>query len=226
MRMVLMVLAPVWATSLLVFVGCAAHPATVDRSTPHTVDLFALAESRTTVVDGAWAFDQPGAAAVSDESKFARLAFPYRPPAEYDYVVEFTRLTGTGDVWQHLSLNGRPLATAVGVGAKNGCWIGRFNGEWGHNPTRVDLGEPLSNGQRHRVVARVRKDRVEVELDGKLVTQWQVRDVELSVPDGYRLPQPGALGLGSYKSPTRFHSARVIELSSERPADAGRNDGR
>ena len=84
------------------------------------------------------------------------------------------------------------------------------------NPTTVRPGR-IRNGQRVRSVIQVRERSITVLLNGKPVTRYKASPATLSIGDWWKIG-PGALGVGSWKSKTTFHTIKVIDMTGAAPA--------
>src|SRR5690349_11378127 len=153
---------------------------------------------------------------ICDGAKPAKLKISYQPPAEYDYVIEFTRLSGDDCVVQLFTAPGRHVIAWLMSG-----WHGKSNGfqevngvssNDPKNPTRTGSAL-LASGQRYTSVVKVRRGSVEAWLDGKLITRHVTDGQDLSTGDYWKIDgQP--LGLGAYEAPTLFHKVEVVEIGT------------
>lgn len=142
-------------------------------------------------------------------SSFARAAFDVPVPAEYDFRIRFTRLSGSNAVAQHIVLaDGQDVLWIMGGFGNKVCAWERVNGKPGNvNPSTIQLG--IENGRRYDCLVKVRKDRLQVELDGKLISDHAIGSNKLDLVDKWRYPDPRKLGVGC-QHPTVFHAAELI----------------
>jgi formylglycine-generating enzyme required for sulfatase activity len=176
------------------------------------VDLLKLVDLKRDVVNGNWTAQN--GELTSNAVQHARVSFPYTPPDEYDFEVTFTRASGSQNVAQ-ICIGGRRQFVWEMSG-----WGGKVSGFslvggklFGENPTRTDFG--LTTGRRYTSLLKVRKDRVQAWVDGKLIDEWKTDFSDMSMYDLWSVPDRRVLGIGSWESPTTFHSAKLTEVSSE-----------
>jgi Domain of Unknown Function (DUF1080) len=180
------------------------------------VDLLPLVDLTKDTVAGNWASSAEGL--TSDKDGIAVLEFPYRPPSEYDFRVDFTCRAGWGEVNQFLARGDRSFSYVMGA---NG---GRFFGlemiggkDCGENGTV--LPRRLSLNERHRCVVHVRNDVVVIEVDGQELTRWKTdySDLGLDHPKWKHWVRrdPSLLAFASNRTPTTVHKAEVIEITGQ-----------
>jgi hypothetical protein len=89
------------------------------------------------------------------------------------------------------------------------------------NPTRKSFG--LQNGRRYEALVQVRTNGVHAYVDGALLTELKTDFANVGPTHGWELKHGATLGLGSFRSPTVFHHAEVVEVSGPgqflRPGD-------
>jgi hypothetical protein len=144
---------------------------------------------------------------MSDASHRARLGIPYAVPREYDFRVQFTQVDGDNCVAQ-LFTAGNPAALVLGGWNRTVTGFQQIGGKWANiNATGVRRLK-WENGRMHTSVVRVRKDRIEAWLDGKLITSHVTDGSDLSNRDwgvpGYEI------GIGSEVSSTIFHTIELV----------------
>jgi tRNA A-37 threonylcarbamoyl transferase component Bud32 len=181
------------------------------------VNLLSLIDPDRDAVAGKWTRKADGAL-FSDGSSVARVRIPYRPPEEYDFRVEFTRLGGDQAVVQSLSGFGHFFAWHIGGFDGTTCGFSRVAGAnlgWAGNPTACLSAAKWVNGsERCTSVVQVRRDGVRAFLGDKLVCQWPTDYRDLTVDEEWKIPD-SFLGLGSNSSPTVFHQAVVVEVNGK-----------
>ena len=187
-----------------------------------TVDLLVLAEPTRDAVFGTW--QRLNGALVSDAMGdwqvgrgAARLALPYRPPAEYDFRIVFTKRSGQQCVSQIFVARGQAFAWVMGGWSNTVFAFENFRGMHGNEPGNITRAEPapsLINGQRHEAVLQVRRNGATALLDGKIISRTPVDYSAMTSPSVYQLTdRPGTLGIASWQSPTTFHVVEVVETS-------------
>jgi len=76
------------------------------------------------------------------------------------------------------------------------------------NPTRVN-NQTLINDRQYTAMVSVRKDKIEVSLNGKLLATHRSNGSDLRLLDLWRLSDSKSLGVGAWDSSTTFHSIEV-----------------
>jgi hypothetical protein len=191
----------------------AAAATSAPAPQPHHVNLLDRIQVERDTISGNWEMKPEGL--VCDEAKPAKLKITYQPPAEYDYVVEFTRFSGDDCVVQIFTHSGRVIAWLMSG------WKGTTSGfQLVNDKPVIDKangtsvkGAILSSGQRYTSVVKVRKDSVEAWLDGKLIKRHVTDGKDLST-DPYWDVKTDPLGLGAYGSSTIFHKVEVVEMGA------------
>ncbi len=140
------------------------------------------------------------------------FALPYEPPEEYDFEVEFARISGNDVIGQICVGGGRQFQWAMSGWGGNVSGFDRVNDKGPDvNPTRRAFG--IADTRRHISIVKVRKDSVEAWVDGRLIDEWKTDYRDMSLYDGLTIPDRKGLGLVSYSSPTMFFSAKVTEIT-------------
>lgn len=146
---------------------------------------------------------------VTAAAEGARIVLPVRPQPEYDFRVSFTRRTGqhsialifvagSGQATFEIDAWGEHLAGIQNIGGRS----------LRENSTRAE-NQQLQNGRRYTAEVRVRRDRVEGYLDGRLIATYRGNGDNLSMLDVWKMPDAGTLGVGAWDSETVFHSIDV-----------------
>jgi len=169
------------------------------------VDLLKLIEPAVATVSGGWRFDRGDL--VTEKAKPGTLQIPYKPPAEYDFRIEFTT---DGTVQQHLYKE--PFSFSYAMGTSHDCGFEYFEGKhvWdsGYKST-----QRITPGKRHTSLVRVREGRLQAWLDDKLLIDAATDYKPLSKNPELAQLDNSLLGLGSYDAVTRFHTVEVIEIT-------------
>lgn len=140
------------------------------------------------------------------------LAYPV--PRQYDLEVRFTRESGTQSIALHFVSGDGAGSFDIDAWDAHLAGIQNIGGRTlQENRTRVD-DIRLENGRTYTAEVRVRPDRVEAYLDGRLLTTYEGNGSDLSMLGLWELPRP-ALGLGAYDSQTQFHRVRLRPISHE-----------
>jgi hypothetical protein len=187
-----------------------------------TVDLLALADPARDAIFGTW--QRLEGALVSDNAGMwevgmgaSRLALPYRPPAEYDFRIVFTKRSGLHCVSQIFVAHNQTYAWVMGGWGNSVFAFENMRGLHGNEPgntTRVQQASCLTTGQRYEAVLRVRRDGATALLDGRVISRTPNNYSELTTPQVYHLKnRHGSLGIAIWESQTAFHIVEVIEHS-------------
>jgi len=186
----------------------------------NAINLLALVDPKKDAVSGKWeAVDgalRSDATGSHDEHGAARIGIPYRPPTEYDYRIQFTRLSGNDCAAQILSASGRQfLFVAGGFGNTVFGFELIIGKQCDENPTAVRRPACLVNGRRYVLLTQVRSNGVKVYLDGVFLTGYVGGSWQMSVKGEFAIPDSAALGLASWGSPVAFHAVEVLEVTGK-----------
>jgi len=183
-----------------------------DSTPPGFVSLMPLIDVQKDTVAGTWRMVD--GKLTCDNAERAKLEIPYRPPAEYDFRIVFTRIEGSSDVNQILSKSGKPFAWCMGGMSNTNSGFGMINGKWAPeppNPSLVKFG--VEQGRTYVSIVEVRKDGLKATVNGSLVSQWKTNYGDMDLQDAWRLRDSSALGLGTFHSPTTFHKIEIREVT-------------
>ena len=200
------------ATGRLIHWGTAsdANRAIVKPAAPPAViDLINLLDPDRDGLSGKWILD--GGELTCDGSPRAKIRIPYRPPEEYDFRVEFTRLEGSEAITVML-MHHHPVMWIMDGwhGAASGFQL--IAGKSAADNLSTAKGPFLKNQVRHSTVMRVRKGSIEAWLDGSVISRVQTDGSNLSIPRDWDLLGEG-LGVGSLGGATVFHAIELEEVS-------------
>ncbi|MFT5326855.1 MAG: putative intracellular protease/amidase, partial [Planctomycetaceae bacterium] len=182
-----------------------------DQARKKSDDLIQLTNLNRDTVAGQWRKTEDGL--MTSAAGGSRIALPVEPTGEYDFKVTFTRQTGqhsivlmfvsgTGQAAFDVDAWGQHLAGFQNVGGKDAR----------QNSTRTE-DVTLVNGQKYTAELRVRRDRVDAFLDGKLLTTYRGDGSDLSILNNWRIPSKRTLGVGAWDSETLFHSIEVRSVN-------------
>jgi hypothetical protein len=135
------------------------------------------------------------------------LQFPYKPAAEYNYLVEYSVTAGNGIFHQII-----PVGTGAAI------WVVTptsmyWNAAFGGGTSRLPGGSIPK--QRHTLLVKVRRGLIRVYYDGQLASEWE-RDAS-AIRGAAALPN-AALGVGSYETTFMVHRAQLTEVKEDQPA--------
>jgi hypothetical protein len=193
----------------------AAAPTTAPSSGGH-VDLLKLLDVTRDTSDERWVRDSDGLTSPA-QPFMNRLRFPYNPPPEYDYLLDFTVLAvkGWGDIDQVAIADHHGFIWFMGAWANTTCGIGNVRGATADsNVTSIHKGTVFEPNSRHVSIIQVRSDGIKVLLDGQTVVSYErgPRN-DLSLEGGYAIGDR-VLGLLSCDS-IRLHRAEVTEINGQ-----------
>ena len=178
-------------------------------------DLLKLVDASKIAFEGRWRKTDEGLT-VSTASA-ARLMLPVQPRGEYDFRVTFTRRTGQHSIALIFVAGGRQSTFEIDAWGQNLAGIQNIDGrDMRQNPTRVP-DQKLENGERYTAEIRVRRDRVEARLNGRVLTTHRTNGADLSLLNLWELPNRQAPGIGAWESETIFHSIELREVSPGSP---------
>lgn len=188
----------------------SARPQPLPR--PGWIELLGLVDPDRDVVAGTWKLEQEGFAC--DDTASARISFPYQPPEEYDFLVEFTVTDAGACTAQLVSKGTVPFTWSMNAGSPRRCRIEDIDG---HsvigNPTLRKRTFEL--GRRYVSVVCVRDDGVTCLVNGQVTAEHKTDYSDLSRNTKWRMPERLRLrlGVGAWHGPTTFHRAAVRPLS-------------
>lgn len=176
-----------------------------------TGDLIRMVDVARDAVAGQWRVTPTGL--LVGATNGARLVLPVEPTGEYNFRVTFTRRTGqhsiallfvsgTGQAAFDLDAWGQHLAGFQNVGGRSAR----------DNSTRIE-NVALVNGKKYTAELRVRRDRVEAWLDGRLLTTYRGDGSDLSMLSNWRIPTRRSPGIGAWDSETIFHSIEIQSVN-------------
>jgi serine/threonine protein kinase len=175
------------------------------------VNLLAAVDPKHGTIEGNWSL-QNGELHCRAGS-YARFAFDHAPPEEYDFRIQFTRTAGTNAISQHVVHAGHDVMWLMGGFGNSTLAFELVGGKPGKdNTTAVKSG--IENGRRYESVVKVRRDRIQVELDGKLIVDHKTDGSDLSVNERWRFPDAKKLGVGCQNDAV-FHRIELIPVTSK-----------
>lgn len=189
----------------------SAKPAgAVQGAKAGVINLIPLFDLRSPVA-GNWQIQN--GALVCDQTRNARIQSSYRPPAEYDFLIEFTRLKTSASFVQLISRGDTAFEWTIGGET-------RFSNVNGHarNGTQKKSPESLADlASRHTSLVQVRNSGIKVLIDGKEVIDYTAGYETLSRNGAWKMQDDRFLGLGSWGDPIAFHRVEVIEVPASKP---------
>ena len=172
---------------------------------PRTIDLMPLFNHPDGIVAGQWTRAQ--GVMVPDGTKNARLQSSYRPPAQYDFLVEFSRHKAAGSFVLLLSRGDKSFEWMAGGSMR----LSNIDGH-ARNGTEKKAPAGLQDGNRHTTVVQVRNAGMKMLVDGKEVLDYPTDYSNLSRNGLWSLKDDRCLGVGVWDVPVHIHRAEVIEV--------------
>lgn len=193
------------------------RPKKRDSAEAGAVNLLAAAHPPRDSIEGEWTRQNRSLLGQS-QSGFARLAFDTTVPEEYDFHLVFSQNGAAGAVAQHIALpDGREVIWLMGAFDGKVCAWERLDGKDSQgSPAAVRM--DLDHARPHDCLIRVRKDRLQVEMDGAVVSELQTAGHQWSVPAPWKFADPQKLGIGC-QQPTLFHIADMIPVPPAPPPE-------
>lgn len=186
----------------------AAPSAVADQA----VDVLKQIDVQRDAVAGDWEFVD--GALVSPDEPFSRLMLPAPPAPEYQLTVVSERVKGGYGLGVTLVVDGRQVEAEIdGV---DGTYTG-LNLIDGKNcrDSREGLhGRLLTNGKESTFVYTVRRNAVQVTIDGRKVIDWRGDSGRFSMVEGYQLPDKTRLALCEYETVCRIKKIELKPIAS------------
>jgi hypothetical protein len=181
------------------------------------IDLLSQVNLSQDVVNGNWQLVN-GMLVDSDSTAYARLAFPYHPPLEYDYTVVFSLASGSNpwdNMAQFVSHGNVPFTFSTNAGTGHYSRLEDING---HsvigNPTLTPY--TFLSGVEYTSTVEVRNDHVVSKINGQTLINYSTNYSDLSRNPAWTLPDQLELGVGGF-GPMTVYSATVTVPSDPVP---------
>jgi serine/threonine protein kinase len=175
------------------------------------VDVLALVELPQDLVSGNWVRESEGL--VSTGGRPARVQVPYHPPEEYDARIVFSRQSANFVVNLILSRDTQPFTLVM---HRDGIFgFEKVRGEDFHkNSSMARFDTALALNKNYSVVVEVRKSGLKVFCDGQPLSQLDSY-AELSMNRDWKLPDPAALGLGTWDGGATIRKLEIREVTGK-----------
>ena len=194
---------------------------------PGGVDLLPMLDLQRDVLAGAWNFNaehelmvQAGAASASGEQGLPRVGFLYRPPAEYDFEVEFSLAPGgDGELFLLFAAGLNPVLWRPSD-CSDSPRLSRFADLDGLPATRQNealarLDAMPNYDGRNTTRVEVRKDSLRGFLNRREMVSWSGDFSRFSVMPQMALANPLGVGIGVFRVNATIHRARLVEISGK-----------
>lgn len=173
------------------------------------LDLLAMVQMDKDVVAGTWKASDRGL--LSDDGACSRIMLPYRVGDEYDLRVEFTRHSDAGTVAVPLCHGKHLFVFECGWGAGEAGFAYIDGKHIDRNPTGAKW--TIVKDRRHLLVIQVRKEGLRAVADGRAIVSWKTDYQSVTPHPGWALGDRACIGLGSFRAPTTFHTAELVEIT-------------
>ena len=203
----------------LAVLSASVSPAATDRGGGgggRTVDLLGLIDPKRDVVQGNWIVGPRGEWACDDADGVKKIRSAYRPPAEYDYTVDFTvdRVVGAGDVNQFCCVNGRSFQWMMGTFSNTQDAFEVLGGKVlddPANPTITRGTNLIVPGREYVSTVQVRRTGITAILDRTRIATYPTNTLDLSSTSPSNLGCD-ILGLSCW-SAVHVHRLTVVEIA-------------
>jgi serine/threonine protein kinase len=187
-----------------------APPPPVDKW-KDAVNVLSLVDLSRDLVSGKWARESD--ALVSLGGTPARVQVPYHPPEEYDVRIVFSRHSNNFVVNLILSRGTAPFTLVM---QRDGMFgFEKVRGEDFHrNATMARFDTALVLNRNYSVVVEVRKSGLKVFCDEQPLSQLESYD-DLSMNRDWKLPDPAALGLGTWDGGAAIRKLEIREVTGK-----------
>ena len=177
-----------------------------------SVDLLKLIDPDRDAIHGHW--QKQDGKLISPRVQMARIQIPYMPPEEYDLhvVVESEELKGSLNLGL-VAGGSRVLAVIDGWTPNTQSMLGSIDdlaeGEAHHK------GPTLSAGRTNTVVCSVRKTRLSVKVNGKVILDWQADYSRCHLEPYWATPNPNALVLAEFNEIFIISKVSLVPVTGE-----------
>ena len=192
----------------------AVAPPPTENAWAKSTNLLSMVELPGCIASGTWTVQDNKL--ISGREAFARVMLPFMPPEEYDVRLQFSRLSGVGEVALLL-----PAGAERAFSVELGGWRNTSNGFQAYRGERrpdhfgtAKSARALDNHRLYTLEVQVRKEGVSATLDGRplLSGSGTVGLTDLSLDACWALRARG-FGLGSNASPAEFHRLDLLAVT-------------
>lgn len=176
-----------------------------------SIDLLKLLDPDRDAVYGRW--EMKDGALISPQIAFGRLQVPYSPPEEYDLevVVESEQEPGSLNLGL-VGGNSRVMAVIDGGNPKRSMLSVLEDPAEGE---AVHQGKSLAVGKPNTVLCSVRRERLTVKVNDKLILDWPADYARCKLEQVWSTPNPKALVLAGFNSIFRFTKVSLVPVTGE-----------
>ncbi|UCD57634.1 MAG: hypothetical protein JSV16_00560, partial [Candidatus Hydrogenedentota bacterium] len=160
--------------------------ATDQLQQPGWVELLRLADPAKDAVTGEWMLADGGLTA--DVTPAARISLPYKPPEEYDFLIEFSVSKNPSCIAQLVSRGDTPFTWSMNAGGRRRCRVEDIDG---HSVIGNVTLRPLYSfepGRKYTSTVEVRNDRVRCLINGEPIVEHKTDYSDLSRNRKWTMP--------------------------------------
>jgi hypothetical protein len=146
----------------------------------------------------------------------AHIEFPYIPPAEYDYRIQFKRLSGDQAIEPICAFQGHQFSFCLGGWTNSISEFRSINGNSKVNDTAVKKTGWIVDNKSHELIITVRENSLEAIIDGKSITKCKPNYTTMDLLPFMAQRNKDSIGLylfGACK--ICIEAAEIIEISGE-----------
>lgn|GEM_PF-2483415 len=183
-----------------------------------SINLLPLVSLPRDATKGTWTMTADGLS-VATPAAASALEFPYEPPEEYDFEIEFTPQAPGMNVNQYLSVQGRSFAWKLNSHARTPPLYGfeQLDGRKATEQPEAAANKPLvlEVGKRYVSKIEVRRTSLRALVNGEEYVKWSGDFSRFSMEEVTKLGSDRHLGVGSWKRAVVFHRAEVREVTGQ-----------
>jgi hypothetical protein len=196
----------------------SSKPAPAEAPAPKPgkpVDLLGLLAPELTASAGTWTREGDALVGQAAKDTFGSFSLAYAPPDEYELSFEAERLAGGDALHVGLLSAGRPFLAILGGADKEGSKSGlECVDNEGFRTNETTVVRPIfAEGAARRVVCVVRKESVQVSVDGQALIRWKGAPDRLSIGGFFKPPNRRSLFLGVWGSRYRIRAVSLVPIS-------------
>ncbi len=169
------------------------------------VDLLALIDPQKNAIKGVWKKD--GNKLITPSEACARLQIQYALPESYDLTVIAERNGNPESICVGLPIVGRQVLVSVDGDVGKKSYIGLVNG----GVTAVYSGSVFRDNKPSTIQYKVRKNALEVVVDGKSIINWKGDPQQLSIDSTWKVPNDKAVFIGSWNATYQISKITVTQ---------------
>jgi len=182
-------------------------------SVSEEIDLLKLADPARDEVIGKWTLSEGNLTV--DGTAAARISFPYEPPEEYDFVIEFSVSKAPSCIAQLVCKGEVPFTWSMNAGNPRRCRIEDIDGHSVIGNTTLRPLYSFEAGKKYTLIVEVRNDRVRCLINGELIVEHKTNYSDLSRNKKWTMPEQLRLGLGTWDGPTTFYRIATREVTGK-----------